>query len=374
MDSEGLTIMSTESPYYNYDYDYNGTEDDPDIGLCNLDPNPTEVITQTYIHSLICAFGLVGNILVVVTYIFYKRSKTMTDVYLVNVAVADLTFVLALPFIIYNEQHRWIMGAVVCKVLRSAYSINLYSGMLLLACISGDRYVAIVQARRSFGTRSSSLIYSRVICSVVWVCAAALTAPTLIYTECFEETSFGAEAASVVCQLSFSTDETAKLIKVLIPSLQMGIGFLLPLLVMMFCYSCITCTLMRAQSTQRHKAIRVVLVVVVVFVICHLPYNVALLNHTLSLFKMRGCKAEMLKLQVLGISKNVAYLHCCLNPILYAFIGSKFRSHFRQIAMDLWCFGKKYIYSARSSRAMSDTRISGFKSSDRSNNLSSFSV
>ncbi|XP_054652745.1 C-C chemokine receptor type 6 [Dunckerocampus dactyliophorus] len=364
--------MSTETP--SYDYYYNGTEDDPDDGLCNLDPNPVEVTIQTSMHSLICAFGLVGNILVVVTYIFYKRSKTMTDIYLVNVAVADLTFVLALPFIIYNEQHSWIMGAVVCKVLKSAYSINLYSGMLLLACISGDRYVAIVQARRSFGTRSSSLIYSRVICCVVWVCAAALTVPTLIYTERFEETSVGAEAVSVVCQLSFSTDETAKLIKVLIPSLQMAIGFLLPLLVMMFCYSCIMCTLIRAQSSQRHKAIRVVLVVVVVFITCHLPYNVALLNHTLSLFTIRGCKGEMLKLQVLAISKNVAYLHCCLNPILYAFIGSKFRSHFRQIAMDLWCFGKKYINSARYSRGTSDTCISGFKSSDRSNNLSSFSA
>ncbi|XP_071327535.1 C-C chemokine receptor type 6 [Trachinotus anak] len=355
------------------DYDYNATISDDEGELCNLDPDPMEVITQTYIHSIICAFGLIGNTLVIITYLFYKRTKTMTDVYLFNVAVADLIFVVALPFIIYNEQHNWLMGPVVCKMLRSSYSINLYSGMLLLACISCDRYIAIVQARRSFGARSRALIYSRLICSAVWVFAVALTLPTLIYTERFEEESLGTETFPVMCQLSFNKNETAKLVKVLVPSLQMAIGFLLPLLVMVFCYSSIMCTLLRTQSSQRHKAVRVVLAVVVVFIVCHLPYNVALLTHTLALFKERSCEAEKIKLQILAISRGLAYLHCCLNPILYAFVGVKFRSHFQQIVMDLWCFSKKYIYSARSSRGTSDICISGFKPSDGSN-ISSFSA
>ncbi|KAM9341241.1 C-C chemokine receptor type 6 [Symphorus nematophorus] len=353
-------------------YDYT-TDDYGEDGLCSLDPNPVEVITQTYVHSIICAFGLIGNALVIATYIFYKRTKTMTDVYLFNVAVADLIFVVALPFIIYNEQHNWLMGLVTCKILRSAYSINLYSGMLLLACISCDRYIAIVQARRSFGARSRSLIYSRLICSAVWMFAVALTLPTLIFTERFEEYNPW-DVATVTCQMSFSKNETAKLVKVLVPSLQMAIGFLLPLLVMVFCYSSIVCTLLRAQSSQRHKAIRVVMAVVVVFILCHLPYNATLLNHTLSLFKVRSCKAEQLKLRVLSISRSIAYLHCCLNPILYAFVGVKFRSHFRQIVLDLWCFSKKYISTVRSSRGTSDVCISARMSSEGSNNVSSFTA
>ncbi|XP_039993630.1 C-C chemokine receptor type 6 [Xiphias gladius] len=353
------------------DYDYNTTLDNLQEELCNLDPSAMEVITQTYIHSVICAFGLIGNALVIVTYIFYKRRKTMTDVYLFNAAVADLIFVVSLPFIIYNEKHNWLMGPVACKILMSAYSINLYSGMLLLACISGDRYIAIVQARRSFGVRLRTLIYSPLICSAVWMFAVALSLPTLIYTERFEEQNLGAEAVTVMCQLSFSKNETAKLIKVLVPSLQMAIGFLLPLVVMVFCYSCIMYTLVRAQNNQRHKAIRLVLAVVVVFIVCHLPYNVALLNHTTSLFKERSCEAEKIKLQVLAISRGVAYLHCCLNPILYAFIGVKFRSHFRQIMLNLWCFSKKYIYSVCPSHRTSDICISGFRSSNGSNNMSS---
>uniref|UniRef100_A0A3Q3EN77 Chemokine (C-C motif) receptor 6b n=1 Tax=Kryptolebias marmoratus TaxID=37003 RepID=A0A3Q3EN77_KRYMA len=323
--------------------------DDPDEELCNLSPHPAEVLSKTYIHSIICVFGLIGNVLVVLTYGFYKRTKTMTDVYLFNVAVADLIFVVALPLIIYNEQNRWSMGFVACKVLRSAYSINLYSGMLLLACISGDRYIAIVHARRSFGSRSHALTYSRLICSVVWMFAVALTLPTLIYTE-------------------------PKLMKVMVPSLQMAIGFLFPFLVMLFCYSCIVHTLLRASSSQRHKAVKVVLAVVVVFILCHLPYNVTLLIHTSSLFRERSCTAEKTKLQVLSASRSVAYLHCCLNPILYAFVGVKFRSHFKQILSDFWCLSKKYIYSARSSRGTSDVIVTGLRTSEGSNNMSSFSV
>ncbi|XP_074548555.1 C-C chemokine receptor type 6 [Halichoeres trimaculatus] len=358
----------TESVTFDYE---DSTED---YGFCRLDLNPVDVNTQTYIHSFICALGLIGNSLVIITYTFYKRTKTMTDVYLFNVAVADMIFVVALPFIIYNEQNSWVMGSVACKILGSAYSINLYSGMLLLACISGDRYIAIVQARRSFGTRSHTLIYSRLICLAVWLFAVALTLPTLMYTERYDEPNLPGENATVMCQLFFNEAETAKLMKVLVPSLQMAVGFLVPLLVMVFCYFSIVNTLLSAQSSQRHKAVRVVLAVVVVFIICHLPYNVTLLIHTVSLFKERSCDAEKTRLKVLVVSRSVAYLHCCLNPILYAFIGVRFRSHFRQILVDLWCFSKKYIYSARSSRGTSDTCIQGRVSSEGCNNMSSFTA
>ncbi|KAM4723860.1 C-C chemokine receptor type 6 [Anableps anableps] len=358
----------TTSAYYTNWTIYDSDE------LCSLSPTPEEVLSQTYIHSIICTLGLIGNVLVMITYGFYKRTKTMTDVYLFNVAVADLIFVVALPLITHNEQNGWPMGPVGCKMLRSVYSINLYSGMLLLACISGDRYIAIVQARRSFGCRSQAVMYSRLICSAVWVFALFLSLPTLIYTELFEEYDLMEQNSTLTCELSFEDRKTAKLMKVMVPSLQMAVGFVLPLVVIIFCYSCIMCTLLKAHSNQRHKAIRVVWAVVVVFIMCHFPYNVVLLIHTLSLFTERSCEEEKTKLTVLATSRSIAYLHCCLNPILYAFIGVKFRNHFRQILSDLWCFGKKYLYSARSSRGTTDICISGLRTSEGSNNISSFSA
>uniref|UniRef100_A0A673FM23 Chemokine (C-C motif) receptor 6b n=1 Tax=Sinocyclocheilus rhinocerous TaxID=307959 RepID=A0A673FM23_9TELE len=231
------------------------------------------------------------------------------------------------------------------------YSINVYSSTLLLACISGDRYIAIVQARRSVRIRSQAQVYSRLICSVIWMLAFILSLPTFIYYQ---------EEENKECILNFEEHNLARIMKILIPSMQMVLGFLVPLMVMIFCYSCTMVTLLKAQNFQKHKAIRVVLAVVFVFVLCHLPYNVALLVYTSKLFNERNCKEEQVTLMTLSISRSVAYLHCCLNPILYAFIGVKFRSHFCQFFRDLRCLGKRYI-SGRSSQQTSELYISANK-------------
>ncbi|KAJ8009372.1 hypothetical protein DPEC_G00088210, partial [Dallia pectoralis] len=286
-----------------YDFDY--------IEPCAMSIPLVERLLRLYIHTVICILGFVGNILVIITYAFYKKAKSMTDVYLLNMSIADLLFVVALPLIIYNEYNHWNMGNVACKILRGVYSINLYSGMLLLACISTDRYIAIVLARRSFRFRSRILLYGRIICTAVWVLALLLSVPTVIYSERYEplnqqvfyfanftdlddaHKSWGSVPtviysehnepfnqqddadSSWVCTLRFPDSDTARQMKILVPSTQMAIGFFLPLLVMSFCYSSVIITLLRANF-QKHKAVRVVLAVVAVFIACHLPYNVAL--------------------------------------------------------------------------------------------------
>ncbi|XP_017546206.1 C-C chemokine receptor type 6 [Pygocentrus nattereri] len=360
----------------------NETDDNPfyDLGVdetspCDLKGNHGQQLTiLTCVYSLICALGLVGNILVLVTYAFYRKAKTMTDIYLVNVALADLLFVISLPLIIYNEQYSWSMGSWACKLLTGTYSINLYCSMLLLACISGDRYVAIVKASRSIGIRTKAQIYSRLICSIIWLLAIALSLPTFIFYDRYEEKSFDG-IVEVECVLSLETGTTANLMRVLVPSTQVTVGFFVPMFVMGFSYCSIVLTLLRVQNYQRHKAVRVVLAVVIVFILCHLPYNILILVHTGSLFGERSCEAEQNILLALSITRSVAYLHCCLNPILYAFIGVKFRNHFCQIMEDLWCLGKRYFSSARSSQQTSELYIAVHKSSEVNHeNPSSFTM
>lgn len=179
-----LSTVVEEEDTMDYQYEegviFNLSDDYELAGPCPLSSNHSvELVVGPYIHSIICILGFFGNILVIITYAFYKRSKSMTDVYLLNVAIADLLFVVVLPLIVYNELSSWVMGEVACKLLRGAYSVNLYSGMLLLACISTDRYIAIVQARRSFQLRS--LPYSRIICAIVWVFAILLSVPTFYF-------------------------------------------------------------------------------------------------------------------------------------------------------------------------------------------------
>ncbi|KAL4648978.1 C-C chemokine receptor type 6-like [Arapaima gigas] len=356
---------------YSEDSDYNLSDFYYDTASpCGMEKNQQmQHIIQLYAHSIICILGLVGNILVIVTYTLYKRTKSMTDVYLLNVAVADLMFVVVLPLIIYNEQHNWDMGNWACKLLRGMYSINLYSGTLLLACISGDRYISIVQARRSFRIRSRTLTYSRFICVAVWALAFALSVPTFIFFQ-----RYNPKPSEVVCHF-WIDNSSALMVKVMVPSTQIAVGFLLPFLIMGFCYTSIIVTLLQAKNFQRHKAVRVVMAVVVVFVACHLPYNITLLYHTVVKFKTMDCKEYESISMALTVTETLAYLHCCLNPVLYAFIGVKFRNHFLKILEDLWCLGKRYMYSRRSSRVTSEFYVPR-KSTEGNNNenASSFTM
>lgn len=329
-------------------------------------------VVGPYIHSIICVLGFVGNSLVIITYCLYKRTKSMTDVYLLNVAIADMLFVLSLPLLVYNELSSWSMGPLACKLLRGSYSVNLYSGMLLLACISTDRYIAIVQARRSFRLRSLS--YSRLICVTVWVFAFLVSVPTFYFYQRYVPEHLSSSVminssqhdltpSQFVCEFRSENREIALLAKVAIPSIQLAVGFFLPLLIMVFCYAAVIITLMKAKNFQRHKAVRVVLAVVAVFILCHLPYNVALLYDTASKFRMNGCGNVDVLQTSLTVMQSIAYLHCCLNPVLYAFVGVKFRNHFRRIFQDLWCLGKRYITPRRFSRVTSEMYVSSVRRS-----------
>ncbi|XP_015237964.1 PREDICTED: C-C chemokine receptor type 6-like [Cyprinodon variegatus] len=353
-----------------YDEYYNGDFDQP----CDYNAsNSVNSVVGPYIHSIICILGFVGNSLVILTYALYKRSRSMTDVFLLNVAIADLLFVMALPFIVYNELYHWPMGQVACKLLRGSYSVNLYSGMLMLACISVDRYIAIVQARRSFRLRS--LTHGYVICALIWVFALLVSVPTFYFYHWYEPSHHDviwvsgikedntSVAPQYVCEWKFEESKVAKMVKVAVPGTQLAIGFFLPLIIMIFCYTTVIVTLQKAKNFQRHKAVRVVLVVVLVFIVCHLPYNLALIYDTVSMFKESSCNEVDSLLMAKSVLETFAYLHCCLNPVLYAFIGVKFRNHFRRIFRDLWCVGKRYITPRRFSTVNSNTYMSTIRRS-----------
>ncbi|XP_030299278.1 C-C chemokine receptor type 6-like [Sparus aurata] len=335
--------------------------------LCSLQKNQIIERLVPYIYSIICILGFVGNSLVIVTCTFYKRTKSTTDVYLLNVAIVDLLFVLSLPLILYNKLYSWSMGPLACKLLRGSYSVNLYSGMLLLTCISADHYIAIVHVSQSFRLRSLS--YSRVICTIVWVCALLLSVPTFYFYNLYEpdisgdfffydeeETNLAPSPPHYVCEFMFMDNITAWRTKIAVLSTQLAVGFFLPMLIIFFCHSTVTVTL-KTRNFQRHKKVRVVLAVMVVFIICHLPYNMTLLYDTATMFQLQTCEASDALHTAKTVTQTIAYLHCCLNPVLYAFFGP-FRNRFRRIFQDLW--------SRLFSRVSSEIYVSTHRSVDGS--------
>uniref|UniRef100_F6PP77 C-C motif chemokine receptor 6 n=2 Tax=Equus caballus TaxID=9796 RepID=F6PP77_HORSE len=323
-------------------------------------------------YSLICVSGLLGNILVVVTFAFYKKAKSMTDVYLLNMAIADILFVLTLPFwAVYHATGEWTFSNAMCKLIRGIYTINFNCGMLLLTFISIDRYVAIVQATKSFRLRSRTLAHRKLICFVVWAVSILISGWTFTFNEKYNVQD------SQVCEPRYPPASEPIKWKLLMLGLQLLFGFFIPLVFMIFCYMFIVKTLVQAQNSKRHKAIRVIIAVVLVFLACQIPHNVVLLVTAANLGKInRSCSSEKLIGYTNNITEVLAFLHCCLNPVLYAFIGQKFRNYFLKIMKDLWCVRRKQTSQGFScSRLYSETFISRQNSETIDNdNASSFTM
>lgn len=306
-------------------------------------------------YSLICVFGLLGNTLVVITFAFYKKAKSMTDVYLLNMAVADILFVLTLPFwAVHHATGTWTFSSVTCKLMKGIYAVNFHCGMLLLACVSVDRYIAIVQATKSFRLRARTLAHHRAICLAVWAVSVLISGPTFTFNQ-----KYSVQGSDVCEPLYVAVAEPVRW-KLLVLGLQLLFGFFVPLVFMMFCYLFIVRTLVHAQNAKRHRAIRVVIAVVLVFLACQVPHNMVLLVTAANLGRVdRSCDGEKLIGYTTNLTEVLAFLHCCLNPMLYAFIGQRFRSYFLKIMKDLWCVRRRQKAASFScSRLYSETFVS----------------
>lgn len=332
------TMNFTEANYGMEDYTGSDYSMYPETEPCYL--QEVRDFTKVFVpiaYSLICVFGLLGNIMVVITFAFYKKARSMTDVYLLNMAITDILFVLTLPFwAVTHATDTWIFGNTMCKLMKGTYAVNFNCGMLLLACISMDRYIAIVQATKSFRVRSRTLTHSKVICLTVWFVSIIISSPTFFFNKQYKLQ--GRE----VCEPQYKLVSEPITWKLLGMGLELLFGFFIPLLFMVFCYLFIIKTLVQAQNSKRHRAIRVVIAVVLVFLACQIPHNMVLLVTAANTGKMgRSCSAEKALAYARNVAEVLAFLHCCLNPVLYAFIGQKFRSYFMKIMKDVWCMRRK---------------------------------
>lgn len=345
------------SPTYD-DYDY------PDL-MC--DRESVREFRGRYeppLFWMIALVGGAGNLAVVWIYLnFRRRLKTMTDVYLLNLAVADLLFLITLPLWAAEASHGWTFGSVLCKMNSALYKLNLFSSMMLLTCISMDRYVVIVQVTKAQNSQVERRRCSLLVCGGVWLLALLLATPELVFATT-------AEAGSQqYCRMVFPS-HLGNNTKILVLSLQVSMGFCLPFIVMAFCYSIIVTKLLRTRNFQKHKAMRVILAVVVVFVVSQLPYNGVLVMEATqaSNVTMTDCE-EVKRFDKVGqVLKSLAYIHACLNPFLYVFVGSRFRRDVLHLLSICRCQTAKKSPLNKSFR--SSTRASVMSDSDTSQALS----
>ncbi|XP_058644201.1 C-X-C chemokine receptor type 1-like [Onychostoma macrolepis] len=273
------------------------------------------------VYVIVFCLSLPGNMVVIFVVSCMENRRTPTDVYLMHLAIADLFFALTLPFwAAYYYAGHWMFGTFMCKLISGLQEATFYCCVFLLACISFDRYLAIVKATQ-FLTQKRHLV--GIVCAVVWLCACLLSLPIIVNREAFVSV-YTQEYTCHDNLTAGSMDSWRMSLRILHHTL----GFFLPLAVMMFCYGFTMCTLCRSRNSQKQKAMRVILSVVLAFIICWLPNNILELIDTL----MRGGQVmETCELRdsidvALYVTQAMTSARCAINPILYVFIWKKLRN------------------------------------------------
>ncbi|XP_056402652.1 B2 bradykinin receptor-like [Hyla sarda] len=305
------------------------TETPPENDCINLEQFEWLFTYQPPYMWFIFVLGFVENLFVISVFIFHKSRCTVAEIYLGNMAAADLIFVSGLPFwaIYISNRFYWPFGGFMCAAVSSLIQINLYSSIYFLMMVSIDRYLALVKTM-SIG-RLRRPWWAKVNCAIIWSFAAVLSIPTIVFRKVMFITKLNTTACitDISPNWSVATNITLNVL-----------GFLVPLVAIAFCTLQIICVL-RNNAMQHFKEVKnekkatwLVLSVLLVFVVCWLPFHVSTFIDTLDTFHVfPSCTVPSFNHILNQISTYIGFSNSCINPVMYIMVGNHFRQKARSV-------------------------------------------
>ncbi|XP_019404477.1 PREDICTED: lysophosphatidic acid receptor 5 [Crocodylus porosus] len=283
-------------------------------------------------YSLIFVAGMILNVAALWIFLRYLRLKSVVSIYMFNLAISDLLFTLSLPLrLYYYSNQRWLFGNFLCQVSGSLFQINMYGSCLFLTCINLDRYVAIVHPLRWHHLRRPKV--ARLLCLVVWVLILMGSVPVAGVHK--SSSCLTRNQTTDLCFESFSNDQWKNGIFPLVVLAEV-LGFLLPLMTVIYCSFRIflkLCRVSQTNSLRQQKTIRLLVVNLIIFVICFVPYNTTLAVY--GLMKANVIQAELSTQtsvrQVLIVTVLLASVNCVLDPLIYYFSTEGFHNTFKKL-------------------------------------------
>ncbi|KAM7010136.1 somatostatin receptor type 5 isoform 2-T2 [Tautogolabrus adspersus] len=220
--------------------------------------------------------GLIGNTLAIYVVLCYTKMKTVTNIYILNLAVADELYILGLPFLTtQNVLSYWPFGSFLCRVVMTADSMNQFTSIFCLTVMSIDRYLAVVHPIRSTKWRHPRV--AKVVSAAVWAVSFVVVLPVVIFSD-VQVKSSGARA-----------------------------GF-------------------TKRRRSERKVTRMVVVIVVVFVLCWLPFFIINMINLVVIIPESSATAGIYFFAVI-----LSYANSCANPVLYGFLSDNFKQSFRHV-------------------------------------------
>ena len=156
--------------------------------------------------SMINLAVVLGNSLVIVAVVTTRKLRTVTNIYIVSLACADLMLgVAVLPFSISLEVvDTWLWGNIWCSIWLAIDVLLCTASILSLVAISLDRYVAVTHPIRYPTIMSPAR--GRYLVSSVWILSFVICLPPLIGWNDGSQSSKGDANMSQNLTISSSTD------------------------------------------------------------------------------------------------------------------------------------------------------------------------
>ncbi|KAM5246353.1 melatonin receptor type 1B [Ctenodactylus gundi] len=276
------------------------------------------------------AVDVVGNLLVILSVCRNRKLRNAGNLFLVSLALADLVVALyPYPLILLAIFHDgWVLGETHCKASAFVMGLSVIGSVFNITAIAINRYCYICHsvAYHQLCGRWHTPLYI----GLVWLLTLVALVPNFfvgsleydprIYSCTFIQTASALYTAAVVV-----------------------IHFLLPIVVVTFCYLRIWVLVLQARRKAKSKSklhvrpsdVRsfiTMFVVFVIFAICWAPLNCIGLAVAINPEEMAPQVPESLFVT----SYFLAYFNSCLNAIVYGLLNQNFRREYKRILSALW--------------------------------------
>ncbi|XP_072334868.1 substance-K receptor [Scyliorhinus torazame] len=308
----------------------NGTEASGNGTVGNVFAQPAwQVCLWALAYSAIVLTAVCGNVIVVWVVLAHRKMRTVTNYFLLSLAVADAAmaaFNTAFNFI-YAVHNDWYFGLHYCRFQNLVPITAVFAAIYSMTAIALDRYIAIIHPLKPRLSSSST----KLVIGIIWLLALALAFPQCFYARIVQAEN------RVICIVDWPEDVggqhqlTYQLVVIVLT-------YLIPLMVMGVTYTKVGITLWASEipgdSTQRYrehlnakrKIVKMMIVVILTFAVCWLPYHLyfILASFNKDIYYETYIQQVYLGLFWLAMSSTM------FNPIIYCCLNHRFRVGFKK--------------------------------------------
>lgn len=136
-----------------------------------------EIISVSIVVALLAAFTIGGNLLVIIAFRIDKQLQTITNYFLLSLAVADLAIgIISMPlYTVYLLMGHWPLGPLLCDLWLSLDYVMSNASAANLLVISFDRYLSVTRPLTYRANRTGRKAVMMIV--LVWVISTLLWTP-----------------------------------------------------------------------------------------------------------------------------------------------------------------------------------------------------